>query len=393
MRLYPTTKIESPQPVPFPGEVKKRRPWGKYLYLSLVLVAGVGLGRWGFAHFYYLESPGVLAGVEVELEAPINALIKSLPLEIGDRVQKGAPLVVLYDTSLQEKMTLQEGKLERLLAEEKREKKQLDTLIEERRSQLALAGSRARGRKEDLLGRIEVLALQEKNLRKKVGRLEDLFQQTKKLYQLEAASRPRFLQAKLLLEDSRAKLETTVAELKIARRKLKRLQEEILMQEKILRELPQRVKAKSLLPILAVRIKSARQRLALLRQSLQERELRAPLSGVVNQLFKKEGEVVTPGEPILSVIDPESLFVRAYFPQQEQTSLHLHEQVELLFDNGRREQGTISKFYPATGPLPPQFQERYQPPRQALIAEITSARRRDWPLTLGMRVQVRKRKF
>ena len=77
----------------------------------------------------------------------------------------------------------------------------------------------------------------------------------------------------------------------------------------------------------------------------------------------------------------------------EQTQLAEGDKVRLIFDNQIKGEGIIQKFYPATTPLPPQFQEVYEPHKRALVAEIEPVDKKEWPLTIGMGVKVQKKKW
>jgi hypothetical protein len=93
---------------------------------------------------------------------------------------------------------------------------------------------------------------------------------------------------------------------------------------------------------------------------------------------------------IAEIVDPASIYVRAFFDPKYQQQLAEGDTVQLIFDNQQQSRGVIRKFYPATKPLPPQFQQAYEPHKRALIAEIHPVDKREWPLTIGLGVKVQK---
>ncbi|MBI5789123.1 MAG: HlyD family efflux transporter periplasmic adaptor subunit [Candidatus Schekmanbacteria bacterium] len=373
-------------PVPSP---QRRRPWGKYFYLSLLIIAILLSGQWLLNQHYYITAPGKLSGIEVKVEAPIRASIQSLPFDIGDKVNFHSPLAVLQDLELEEKISLQKGKLEKLQAEEDREKKQSDIQFAEQKSQLELTRSQTQRKKEELSGQIEILQLQEKSLQNKIEQFSRILQQKEKLYQLGAIPLPHFQETQSAQANNQMELETINAEINICLKKLALIEKELSTLNGQLANLGQYIKAKSALPVLTVEKKAAHDQLAILQQTLKERTLRTPQKGVINQIYKKSGEIVTPGEPLFSIIDPDSVFVMAFFPQESHADLRLQEQVELFFDNGQKVMGNITKFYPATSALPEEFHKQFQPKQQAIIAEITFRKEALPLITLGLGVQVK----
>jgi HlyD family secretion protein len=65
---------------------------------------------------------------------------------------------------------------------------------------------------------------------------------------------------------------------------------------------------------------------------LQQRKIKANSVGVVEQVFYRQGEFVNKGQPILSVLLPNSQKVRFYINQSELANAHLGKQVLVQVD-------------------------------------------------------------
>jgi len=83
--------------------------------------------------------------------------------------------------------------------------------------------------------------------------------------------------------------------------------------------------------------------IAALGRRLEELRIRAPTEGLVEAVELRPGDLVAPNAPVLSLIDPGSLWVRAYVPEQA-LSIRIGDGVEVSVDAfpGKRFPGRIS---------------------------------------------------
>jgi membrane fusion protein (multidrug efflux system) len=80
------------------------------------------------------------------------------------------------------------------------------------------------------------------------------------------------------------------------------------------------------------RIATAEAQLNVVRTSLLNTDIAAPMDGVVAKRYALPGDVVQPGQPILSVYDLGSLWVTANFEETKISSLRLGDVVEISVD-------------------------------------------------------------
>ena len=88
---------------------------------------------------------------------------------------------------------------------------------------------------------------------------------------------------------------------------------------------------------------AAQANLAAIQERLKELEIRSPVDGVVEALDLRRGDLVSPGAPVLSLMDTSHLWVRAYVPEN-QLDLHLGQSLPLSVDSypGERFGGELS---------------------------------------------------
>lgn len=72
-------------------------------------------------------------------------------------------------------------------------------------------------------------------------------------------------------------------------------------------------------------------------------DIRAPIDGIVNVRAALTGEVVTPGQPIVTLIDPKNLWVRADVEESYIDRVRIGDQFTIRLPSGAERQGTV--FY------------------------------------------------
>jgi len=70
-------------------------------------------------------------------------------------------------------------------------------------------------------------------------------------------------------------------------------------------------------------------------------ELKAPIPGIVDTRTAREGEVVTPGGAVLTLIDPDNLWVRADVEETYIDRVKLGDKVQIRLPSGDRRDGTV----------------------------------------------------
>jgi len=74
-------------------------------------------------------------------------------------------------------------------------------------------------------------------------------------------------------------------------------------------------------------------------------EVRAPVGGIVDVRAAREGEVINAGQPIITLINPDDLWVRADIEETYIDRIRLGDQLKVRLPSGEERMGTV--FYRA----------------------------------------------
>jgi HlyD family secretion protein len=74
-------------------------------------------------------------------------------------------------------------------------------------------------------------------------------------------------------------------------------------------------------------------------------EIHAPITGVVDARAALQGEVINPGQAILTLVDPDNLWVRADVEETYIDRIRLGQKFQVLLPSGAAREGTV--FYRA----------------------------------------------
>lgn len=100
-------------------------------------------------------------------------------------------------------------------------------------------------------------------------------------------------------------------------------------------------------------VADARARLASVRQQLEDAVVTAPISGVVSGRPVNTGDVVSPGAPLVTIIDPSSMRLEASVPSESLGALKLRAPVEFQVRGypGQTFRGYIERMAPSADPV------------------------------------------
>jgi multidrug resistance efflux pump len=371
---------------------KSRSSWSRFIYLGLLIILGLAALHWFFSNFSIIKAPGVIEGKRTLLEAPLSAKIEKINLHIGDKISQGEGVIFLDSQELQDQIKHQQSEVKALKTACQEEQKRLPLVLEEQENSLLLKQNTIRQQQQRLMGETRELQLKLSQLNDRLTEQKRLLDEGRRMLRLNAITQSGFQNIKLKLKDLEEEIKHTDLKLKTHQQELAGFKEALDIINEDKHSLPKHIQGKSPLPLLEAKLATATQKLEQLQASLKKRIISVPFSGIVTQIMKQAGEVVTIGEAIAEIVDPASIYVQAFFDLKYQQQLHEGQTVKLLFDNQQQSHGVVSRFYPATNPLPPQFQQVYEPRKKTLIAEIHPIDRKTWPLTIGMGVEVQKSK-
>lgn len=96
----------------------------------------------------------------------------------------------------------------------------------------------------------------------------------------------------------------------------------------------------------------------------------SPLKGTITKINFQPFEVALKSEVIMSIHQPEDIFIKGFFEQEDINELREGDQLEVYFPDGTKSIGYIRRFYFATNTLPEEFQKKYEPTTRSLVADI-----------------------
>lgn len=319
---------------------RKPIPWGKYLYLTVLAIIVISFVKWTYERVIYVRGDGVLEAKTVGISATITGRVATVKHKVKDTVSKGEAVVFL-------------------------ERSELDNKIDAKRREIEEKNIFFRQKILDAENELRLLEKERENQEKEANDLREEYKKAKALLSLEAITRPQLLNVEYDMKSSERKLAGLSTGVALAASKFLAVKKEFsAYQEIVNKEIKQ------------------------LNDIKKETVLFSPVKGVVTMIFKKEGEVVQPGELILKIADPSENFIKTYFHASDEGKIKLGEEVLVTFQNRDKSRGVIRKIYPATFPLPVEYKKAYGPQEMSITAEIFPAEGMSWPRVIGTKATV-----
>ncbi|NPV27469.1 MAG: HlyD family efflux transporter periplasmic adaptor subunit [Firmicutes bacterium] len=234
-----------------------------------------------------LTATGTIEATRVNISAKISARVENLAVKEGDQVTQGQVLVKLDSAALNAQLTKDEAAVAKAEAYLK------DLQAGARQPEIREAQAAVQQAQADL------------------AKAEADWQRINQLYAQGASTAQELDRAKTLLETARAQLTAKQQRLELIRSGSR----------------PEAIAAAS------HDVEQARAQLEMTKTNLNETILTAPMSGTV--LFKgaEPGELVTAGQPILTLIDLAHLWMRIYVPETEIGQVKLGQAVRITVDS------------------------------------------------------------
>ena len=295
---------------------------------------------------------GTIEATQVDVSAKLTGRIRRLHVKDGDRVAEGQLLAELEDEELRAEMGRQEAGLRTaeatlrdLRAGARREE------IDEARANVA----RAQAQLDDLVAGSRAQEIEE--ARAAVRSAEATRAWTERDLQRAAELFRKELIAAQEVDRARQAYEVAVAQEKTARERLALTLEGTRPQQVEAARAQLKAAQDRLALLLAgprpdqvaaarAQVEQARSALALARSRLKEMTLTAPVAGVVLRKNLEAGETASPGVPILTLMDPKDVWVRAYIPEEEVGRIKIGDRARVTVDAyaGRVFAGRISEI-------------------------------------------------
>jgi HlyD family secretion protein len=292
----------------------------KKLIPLLVIVAGLAI-------YWYLNRPpselvltGIVTTHEVVVSPQIQGRIDKLLVNEGDTVAKGSLLAVLAPDELRQEAAFYGASLEGAGAQVaqseaalRMEEKQVTGQIAQAEATLAATTARREASDAELLR----------------ARLE--FERAQAMHTSGVGTTQQLEQAKSAYDVAKGNVAALAKEIDASRAAVR-------LARASLDEIA--IRRTQLAAMRTQRTAAAAQR-SKADVRLAYTELRAPFAGIVDTRAAREGEVVTPGGAILTLIDPDNLWVRADVEETYIDRVKLGDRVKVRLPSGDEREGTV----------------------------------------------------
>jgi len=317
-----------------------------YILWSL-LAAGLIYALWGFSHLYFQDkaesglifASGRIEGTEVTVGTKVAGRVERRWVKEGDRVEKGALLAEISSNEIKARWERFQAAIsvsERNLARQAENVQYCDHKVREVESSLEFLRKQVQeqiAQAEAGLGAAAAgLVRAQANLdwwQKESRRMEDLYRQgmvsTQSVDNAKSSLRAAFAEVdQLHQEKDRAK-----ASLRLAQSA--RLQIDVKEKERAA-ALSMRTQTKEAMEGARMEIKMAEAAAKEAQAVLDDCRILAPISGTVMTKIAEEGEVLTAGRPILTLIDLNDIYLKVYIPQVEVGKIRLGNPARIFLD-------------------------------------------------------------
>ena len=316
IRSGASTGLAEPSTIPPAQERDRRRP----ILLGLLVLAGAagavfGLPRWRFSQTHESTDNAQLDGHIVPVVARVAGFVSSVRVEENQRVRKGDTLVVLDAAEARARLAQADADLEgaRAVSGDRGRPGQSETVVRSATNQRASLEAQ--------------VAVARANLRKAKadeGRMQDLIAK-------QIVSRQQVDAAQLAVQSATANLETAERQFAGATAGVDNAQ------------LGKRLALARLASSQAVRDNAALQ--------LTYTVITAPRDGFVSRKQVDAGQLVQAGQPVLTIVDDQDMWVAANFKETQLATLRIGQTAVIDVDayDDCRGEGAIASMSAATG--------------------------------------------
>ncbi|MDZ8053256.1 MAG: HlyD family secretion protein [Aulosira sp. ZfuVER01] len=355
----------SPPQEPFdttPSDKGKRKLSPRLLIPVGLLLTGIGI----FSSYLIssrseantLRVSGRIEGYETDIGAKVAGRIESVAVREGDEVSKGQPIVKLDDAEIQAQLKGASARVDAMQKQEEQARLQINFLesqILENRLTLQQAMGDAKGR---IFQAESSVASSQAQLNQAIAQVEQAKSELRlaqmnrdryaKLVNQGAVTRQQFDQAQTAWESALANLRSRQAAVDSFRKLVNSAQGQLTQAQSIgLNPSIRSTQLSGLNTQLAqtrLKLAAAQADVANAKASLQEMKAKisdlnviSPINGVVVSRSVEPGAVVTTGKTLLTVIDPKTVYLRAFVPQGNIGKVRVGQEAKIFLDSAPKQ--------------------------------------------------------
>ena len=287
---------------------------------TILAVVAAGVVYWMARAPHLIELTGIVNTDEVQVGPLVQGRIEKLLVLRGDTVEEGKLLAVIHPEEFRADTLFYENSEKESAAQGEQAKADLSFLENQTREQIRQAEANLAMYKDQVTQADADLEYARRNL-----------ERAKVLRASNANSQQDMDQAQTSYAGAKAHVESLQKQVKASEAALALAQantEEIAARKAAL--------ASTIHHLAATRAQSEKAKVV-----LGYTEIHSPIKGIVDVRVALQGEVVSPGQTIVTLIDPDDLWVRADVPETYIDRIHLGERLSVRLPSGAVRQGTV----------------------------------------------------
>ena len=292
------------------------------LFVLLVILAAGGAGWYAYARSRptALVLTGIVTTNDVIVSPQISGQIRDLLVKEGDTVKKDQVLATITPDELRADTAYYRSNLAGLASQVQESEAALRYQEQQTRDQItqaeaALASSQAQAKAS---------AADLENARLTFTRTQDLAQQKVASPQELDQARTAYASAQAKVDSLNKQVDAQRAAVALARSNAEQIA----------------VKRSQLQANTHMRAAAAAQQ-AKADVRLAYTELRAPIDGIVDVEAARQGEVMTPGQPVITLINPDDLWIRADVEETYIDRIRMGDKMTIRLPSGEEREGTV----------------------------------------------------
>ncbi|MUL38398.1 HlyD family secretion protein [Gloeocapsopsis dulcis] len=350
------TQLVSPQETAQAPPAKRKLNLRLLIPLGLLIIGAVGIAMWYLSRpqSTALQLSGRIEGYPTDVGAKVGGRVDVVALREGDAVHKGEVIVQLDDAEIQAQLQGANARISAAQQQEQQAKLQIavaQSQIEEAQFNLQQSQGDARGRiaqaeanvatTQAQLSQTEAQLLEARSQLDLAQKERDRFQQ---LLQVGAITQQQFDQTQATFQAAQATLQSREAAINAAQRQVNAAQGGLVQAQTasfnpnirntqlnaFRRQLDV---AQSQLAATQAEVKNAQAARQQIQAQIAYLNVVSPIDGVVLTRSVEPGEVVATGRTLLTLIDPNTVYLRGFIPEGQIGNVRVGQRANVFLDS------------------------------------------------------------
>jgi HlyD family secretion protein len=389
----------------------------------LLLPIGVLLAAGYFGWQYFAPKPaakfipvsGRIEADETDIAAKTGGRVAAILVREGDQITAGQAVAKIEDLEVNEQLkgaAAQVNSVKQEAAQAQLEVAVADSRIKEAAANLQQSKGDSRGRVDQASSTVAVAKAQLSQAQAQVGEAQAQIKQANAEWQLARKNRDRysqlvkegvinrqqFDQAETTADTAQAKLESAQAGLAARRAAVKTASDQftaaqggltqnqstqlnpVIRNSQLAAYQQQKQQAYAKLAAAQAKVQNAVASQQQIQKRLDSFQINSPLTGVVQSRAIEPGAVVATGKTLLTVIDPQAVYLRAYVPEGDLSKIHIGQTARILLDTDSKQSLTakVSSIDPKASFTPENIYFKKDRVRQVFGIKLSIDQDRDY---------------